>query len=177
MIFQSTGIQGLYGVILERNVDDRGSFARTFCQRQFTAQGLCSRFVQASASISARAGTLRGMHYQLPPHAEAKLVRCVRGAIYDVIADLRPGSPTYMQWQGFRLDQDGDLSLFIPPGCAHGFQSLADDTEVHYQMSVEYAPRFAAGFRYDDTAFAIRWPAEVTAIAEKDLEWPSYQRR
>lgn len=162
---------------LERHEDERGSFARSFCRDEFARQGLPTQFVQASVSVTRHAGTLRGMHYQLPPHEEGKLVRCARGAVHDVVADLRPGSPSYMKWQGFRLDQDGDLSLFIPPGCAHGFQTLADDTELLYQMSTEYAPGSAAGFRYDDRAFAIAWPREVTLVAAKDLAWPAYMPR
>lgn len=175
MIFRSTGIHGVYAVILERHTDDRGSFARSFCQREFAQHGLPGTFVQASVSVTRLTGTLRGMHHQLAPYAEAKLVRCSRGAIYDVIADLRPASPTYMRWQSFRLSQDGDISVFVPPGCAHGFQTLVDDTEVSYQMSVEYAAKFASGFRYDDPAFGIVWPLDVAAISQKDLNWAPLQ--
>jgi dTDP-4-dehydrorhamnose 3,5-epimerase len=174
MIFQATDIHGLRAVILQRHADERGSFARSFCGNEFAAHGLPATFVQASVSVTRHAHTLRGMHHQLAPHEETKLVRCVRGAIYDVVADLRPDSPSYMTWQAFRLDQDGDLSLCIPPGCAHGFQTLTDDTEVTYLMSTEHAPAFAAGFRYDDPAFAIAWPHEPSVIADKDLAWPPY---
>jgi dTDP-4-dehydrorhamnose 3,5-epimerase len=174
MRFEATEIVGLWAVRLERHEDDRGSFARTFCRQEFAASDLVVDFVQASLSVTRLAGTLRGMHYQRPPFAEVKLVRCVRGAIYDVIADLRPKSASYMRWQAFRLDPSGN-SLYIPAGCAHGFQTLADDTEVLYQMSAVYAPTHADGFRFDDPALGIVWPREVTSIADKDLAWPRFK--
>ena len=172
MRFEATEIAGLWAVRLERHEDARGSFARTFCRQEFAAHDLIVDFVQASHSVTRLAGTVRGMHYQRPPHAEVKLVRCIRGAIYDVIADLRPNSASYMRWQAFALEPSGDLSLYIPAGCAHGFQTLADDTEVLSQMSAIYAPASADGFRFDDPALEIAWPRQVASIADKDLAWP-----
>ena len=177
MIFRETKLAGVHLVLIERHADARGSFGRTFCRDEFAARGLPAEFVQASASITVRAGTVRGMHYQRSPHAEAKLVRCVRGAIHDVVADLRPESPSFMQWEAFDLREGGDAMLYIPPGCAHGFQTLAAETEVLYQMSTRFAPEAAAGFRYDDPAFGITWPAPVAVIAEKDLAWPPWGGR
>jgi dTDP-4-dehydrorhamnose 3,5-epimerase len=171
MRFETTDIAGLLLVRFDRHRDERGSFARTFCREEFAAQGLVTEFVQASSSITQQAGSLRGMHYQRPPHAEVKLVRCVRGAIYDVVADIRPDSSTYMRWQGFHLEADSDSLLYIPKGCAHGFQTLTDNCEVLYQMSTAYAPAFADGFVYNDRTMGITWPREVTVIAEKDLLW------
>ena len=171
MQFQTTELDQVRLIVIDRHGDERGSFGRTFCKREFSDGGLASEFVQASTSFTRRAGTLRGMHYQRPPDAEAKLVRCIRGAIYDVIADLRPHSPSFMRWQSFSLSGTGDTMLYIPPGCAHGFQTLEDDTEILYHMSCEYAPQSASGFRYDDPAFSIVWPLPVTVIAEKDLAW------
>ena len=176
MVFEKTDIAGVLAVKLERRCDERGSFARTFCRREFAAHGLPADFVQCNTSVTRQAGTLRGMHFQRAPHAEAKLVRCVRGAVYDVVADLRPDSPTFMRWQSFRLEAHGDASLFIPAGCAHGLQALVDDTEVSYQMTAEYAPQYASGFRYDDPAFDIEWPLPVTVISSQDRSWPSLER-
>lgn len=171
MIFRTTQLDQVKLLVIERHVDERGSFGRTFCKREFAANGLAVEFVQCSVSFNRRAGTLRGMHFQRPPDAEAKLVRCCSGSIYDVVVDLRHASPTFMRWQDFTLTGTGGEQLYIPPGCAHGFQTLEDNTEVLYSMSCEYAPGSADGFRYDDPAFAITWPREVTVIAEKDLAW------
>ncbi|PZW40804.1 dTDP-4-dehydrorhamnose 3,5-epimerase [Humitalea rosea] len=175
MRFESTEIDGLFGLRLDWHGDARGAFARLFCRETFAAQGLAGDFVQASLSVSTTAGTLRGMHFQRAPHAEAKLVRCVRGAIHDVIADLRPDSPTKGRWQAFELRQDGDLALYIPKGCAHGFQTLVDDCEVLYQMDTAYAPGFADGLRHDDPALGITWPRPVTVISDKDRSWPPFR--
>jgi dTDP-4-dehydrorhamnose 3,5-epimerase len=172
MRFEATTIPGLLGIRLDRHVDVRGSFARLFCREEFSAHGLESGFVQESLSVTLRAGTLRGMHYQHTPHEEVKFVRCVRGAIYDVVADLRPESPTFHQWQAFELSQEGDLAIYIPKGCAHGFQTLVDDVEVLYQMSTPYVPSAAEGFRYDDSAIGISWLRPIEMIADKDLSWP-----
>ena len=171
MQFEPTGIAGLVAVKLTRHADARGSFARLFCRDEFAAHGLADVFVQASLSVTRRAGTLRGLHFQRPPHAEVKLVRSVRGAIFDVVADLRRDSPTYLRWQGFELSPESDVALCIPEGCAHGFLTLTDDCEVLYQMSVQYAPDFADGVRYDDPALGIVWPRAVALVAEKDLAW------
>ena len=143
MIFRETTLAGVTLVLIQRHEDSRGSFGRTFCRDEFAAAGLPVDFVQASASVSRHAGTLRGMHFQRAPCAEGKLVRCVRGAIHDVVADLRPDSPSFKRWQAFELREEGDATLYIPPGCAHGFQTTADDTEILYQMTERFAPEAA----------------------------------
>ncbi len=177
MRFEATEIAGAFAVRLDWNADARGAFARLFADDDFAAHGLVDRFVQASLSVTREAGTLRGLHFQRAPHAEVKLVRCVRGAIFDVIADLRPASPSYLRWQGFELAQDGDLALYIPEGCAHGFQTLRDDCEVLYQMSARYAPDHADGVRYDDPALGVRWPRPIGVISERDRAWPAWAGR
>jgi dTDP-4-dehydrorhamnose 3,5-epimerase len=154
--------------------DPRGYFARTFCAREFADHGLTTGFVQNSTSQSAARGTLRGMHFQRAPHAEAKVVSCLKGAIWDVIIDLRPESPTYRGWQGFELTSDNRHELYIPEGFAHGFQTLGDDAEVGYLISNFYEPQAASGVRYDDPAFAIDWPLPFTVISEKDRTWPDF---
>ncbi len=154
--------------------DTRGSFTRTFCQREFAEHGLQATFVQHSCSRSPIRGTVRGMHFQRAPHAEVKLVSCRRGAIWDVIIDLRPGSPTYCRWQGFELTAEDNHQLYVPAGFAHGFQSLSADTEVSYLISAFYTPAAAGGVRYDDPAFHIDWPFPVAAISDKDRSWPDF---
>lgn len=171
MRFTPTDIEGVTLVTIERHRDVRGSFARTFCAREFAAAGLPSSFVQWSTSFNLRAHTLRGMHWQRAPHADAKLVRCTRGAIYDVVADVREDSPTRGRHQAFTLRADGDDMLFIPGGVAHGFMTLEDNTEVHYAMDVPFAPECATGFRYDDPAFGIAWPCAPAVVSDKDLAW------
>jgi len=172
MLFQTTEIPGLVVVRLQRHEDERGSFARLFCQDEFASHGLATTYVQQSLSVTHKAGTLRGMHFQRPPFQETKYIRCIRGAIYDVVADLRPDSPSFRRWQAFELTGQGDLSLHIPAGYAHGFQTLSDDCEVLYQMDVRYRPEAASGFRFDDPAVGISWPRRITVIGEKDLTWP-----
>ena len=174
MIFTPTRLQGAVLVDIERREDERGFFARTWCAREFAEHGLSTELAQCSLSYSARSGTLRGMHFQRPPHEEEKLVRCVCGAIWDVVIDLRPASPTYRQWQGFELSAANRRALYIPKGFAHGFQTLADDTEVAYQISAFYAPAAADGVRYDDPAFAIAWPHPMTALSPRDRAWPDF---
>ncbi len=174
MIFTETELKGAYIIDIERREDDRGFFARTWCQQEFEAHGLVARVVQANTSYNRRKGTLRGMHYQRAPHAEAKLVRAVRGAIYDVIIDLRPDSPTYKRWIGVELTADNRRALFVPEGFAHGFQTLEDDTDVIYQVSAFYTPGAEGGVRYNDPAFAIEWPLPVSVISEKDAAWPDF---
>jgi dTDP-4-dehydrorhamnose 3,5-epimerase len=159
---------------LEPAHDDRGFFARTFCVEEFATRGLETNYPQHSISYSACRGTLRGMHYQRAPHCEVKLVRCVKGAIWDVIIDIRPGSPTYLKWQQFELSSGSDQQLYIPKGFAHGFQSLCDDVVVHYLISEPFHPQSARGIRYDDPTFGIAWPLPVTAISKKDLDWPDF---
>lgn len=177
MEFIATDIADLWAVTLQRHRDERGSFARLYCREEFARRGLFAELAQASLSVTRLAGTVRGMHFQRPPHAEVKLVRCVRGAIMDVVADLRPASPTYLRWQAFRLAPDGDVALCIPKGCAHGFQTLQDDCEVLYQMSTPYAAGHADGVRYDDPSLGIRWPLPVAMINDKDRLWPLLSER
>jgi dTDP-4-dehydrorhamnose 3,5-epimerase len=177
MEFQSTKLGDAYLVELEPARDSRGFFARTFCTEEFATQGLEGNFPQHSMSFSARKGTLRGMHYQREPGTEVKLVRCTRGAILDVIIDIRPGSPTYCHWQEFELSATNRHQLYIPQGFAHGFQTLSDDVEVNYLISVPYRPDLASGIRYNDPAFGVAWPLAVTEISEKDLQWPDYSQQ
>jgi dTDP-4-dehydrorhamnose 3,5-epimerase len=176
MEFQSTRFPDAYLVRLEAARDNRGFFARTFCVEEFAARGLETHYPQHSISFSARKGTLRGMHYQRDPHGEAKLVRCTQGAIFDVIIDIRPESPTYRQWQGFELSSMNGHQLYIPKGFAHGFQTLSGDVEVSYLISTPHAPGSASGIRHDDPTFGIRWPLSVTEISEKDLHWPDFSQ-
>lgn len=168
----TTALPGVYLVQLQRIEDERGSFARSFCRREFAEHGLDPVVAQCNVSHNRAAGTLRGLHYQLPPAAEAKLVRCTRGAIFDVAVDLRPSSPFFGRWYGAELSAANDTLLYIPKGCGHGFQTLVDDTEVAYQMSEFYAPALAGGVRYDDPAIGIAWPLPVTAISERDRTQP-----
>lgn len=177
MIFHETPLPGVVVVELERRADSRGSFARAFCAREFAEHGLNPKIAQCNLSATARRGTLRGMHYSLPPAAEAKLVRCVRGAIYDVALDLRPDSPTFLQHFAIELSAANGLALFIPEGCAHGQQSLVDDVEVFYQMSEFFVPDVQRGVRHDDPAFAIVWPLPVSEISDRDRTWPWFDAR
>jgi dTDP-4-dehydrorhamnose 3,5-epimerase len=172
--FYPTALCDARVVQLEPVGDNRGFFARTFCVEEFATHGLETSYPQHSISYSAREGTLRGMHYQRDPHSEAKLVRCVKGAIWDVIIDIRPGSPTYRNWQAFELSRVNGRQLYIPKGFAHGFQTLTVDVVVHYLISERYEPRSACGLRYDDPSFGITWPLPVTEISEGDLQWPNF---
>lgn len=176
MIFEETPVAGAFLIDLERREDDRGFFARAFCRREFEEHGLNPDVVQCNLSLSANAGTLRGMHFQRPPHEEAKLVRCTRGALWDVVLDLRPGSPTYLASYGAELSADNRRMLYIPEGCAHGFQTLVPETEAFYQVSAAYAPDHEGGVRWDDPAFGLEWPeAAERTISAKDLAWPDYE--
>lgn len=174
MRFESTGLNGAWLVHLEPRQDSRGFFARTFCVDEFGALGLETSFPQHSLSRSFQKGTVRGMHFQRDPHGEVKLVRCLRGAIWDVIIDLRPGSVTFRQWRGFELSDENGRQLYIPKGFAHGFQTLSENAEVNYLISEFYAPEAASGVGHDDPAFGIKWPLPVTEISEKDLLWPKF---
>jgi dTDP-4-dehydrorhamnose 3,5-epimerase len=176
MRFVATGVQGAYTIDLEYRTDQRGFFARMWCRREFEARELNLCLVQVSMSYSARKGTLRGMHYQIHPHEETKIVSCTRGAIYDVVLDLRRESPTYMHWAATELTAENHRMLYIPEGCAHGFQTLADDAEVLYLMNAFYSPEHARGVRYNDPLFNIRWPLAVSSISNADRAWPDYQR-
>lgn len=173
MRFLPTLLKDAILIELDKRVDARGFFARTFCEQEFAAAGLQNRFVQANSSGNPRAGTLRGLHYQIAPYAEIKVIRCTRGAIFDAIIDLRLGSPTYGQWQGFELDAARGTMLYVPEGFAHGYQTLLNDTEVAYQVSREYTPGAEAGIRYDDPGFGITWPLLPTSLSEKDASWPN----
>jgi dTDP-4-dehydrorhamnose 3,5-epimerase len=172
MIFEPLRMIGAYLVKPELTVDERGAFARRFCADEFRALGLETDFVQRSMSFNRRAGTLRGMHFQTAPHLEAKIVRCTSGAIFDVMVDLRQGSPTYGQWFGEELTAENHLMLYIPKGFAHGFQSLVDNTEVDYEITPAYVPVASAGFRFDAPALAITWPIADVIVSERDRALP-----
>lgn len=174
MKFTESSLPGCYVIDIEPHRDDRGFFARAWCRNEFEAVGLNGALCQANLSFNAAEGTLRGMHYQLEPHGEAKLVRCTRGAIFDVAVDLRSDSPTFGQWFGAELSEENRRMLYVPESFAHGFQTLCDDTEVYYLVSEFYTPGAERGARYDDPAFGIEWPREVTAISEKDSSWPDF---
>ena len=175
MIFKETRLQGAFTVEMEPIGDNRGFFARAWCQREFQARGLISCFVQNNITVSPKQGTLRGLHYQVAPHEEVKLVRCTQGAIYDVIIDLRPESPTYLEWLGTELTARNRKMIYIPGGFAHGYQILMDNTEVFYQVGQFYAPEYERGIRWDDPTFAIEWPiTPPVALSEKDKSWSGY---
>jgi dTDP-4-dehydrorhamnose 3,5-epimerase len=170
--FLETGLAEAFVIDLDLASDERGFFARSFCEREFESRGLASRFVQCNVSFNHKEGTIRGMHWQAEPNAEAKLVRCTSGAIFDVIVDLRRDSKTRMQVFGTELSSQNRRMLFIPAGFAHGFQSLCDDSEVFYQMSEFYAPKAALGFRWNDPEVGIRWPRELSVISDHDRSLP-----
>jgi dTDP-4-dehydrorhamnose 3,5-epimerase len=174
MIFHETSIADVWLIEPERHPDSRGFFARTWDHDEFVERGLDATVVQCSVSFNHRRGTLRGLHYQAAPHEETKVVRCTAGAIFDVAVDLRPGSPTFRSWVGRELTAENRHALYIPKGCAHGFLTLADGTEVAYQISEAHAPAAARGVRFDDPAFDISWPAEVVAINERDRSYPDF---
>jgi dTDP-4-dehydrorhamnose 3,5-epimerase len=176
VIFTETRLKGAFLIDLEPHPDSRGFFARTFCRREFETHGLNPAIAQCNLSFNHKAGTLRGMHFQEAPAGEAKLVRCLRGRIYDVIIDLRPESPTYRGHYAVELTAESYRALFVPESFAHGFQSLVDETLVEYQMSEYYAPEHGSGFRYDDPAFTLAWPLAITVISEQDLGWPAFSQ-
>jgi dTDP-4-dehydrorhamnose 3,5-epimerase len=174
MIFTETQLKGAYIIDPERLEDERGFFARTWGRHEYEAHGLNTSLAQCNISYNTRRGTLRGMHYQVAPHAETKLVRCTAGAIYDVIIDMRPGSSTLRQWLAVELSADNRRQLYIPEGFAHGFQTLEDHSEVFYQMTEFYAPDYARGVRWNDPAFGIVWPQAPQAIAARDQAYPDF---
>ncbi len=174
MRFGDAGLPGAYVLDLERLEDERGFFARTFCEREFEAHGLPTRYPQCNLSFNRRRGTLRGLHYQAAPHREAKVVRCSRGAVHDVVVDLRPGSPSRGRWTGVLLDAESRRALYGPPGFAHGFLTLQDDSEVLYHMGEFYVPEAARGVRWDDPAFAIRWPFAPVVMSERDRSYADF---
>lgn len=168
MIFTETGLAGAYLIDLEKRGDERGFFARAFCEKEFAAQRLATRFVQVNNSLSAQKGTLRGMHYQLAPKAETKLVRCIRGSLYDVILDLRPSSPTFGKSFGAELTAENRRMMYVPKGFAHGFMTLADDTEAFYFVDEFYGPEQERGIRWDDPKFKVQWPHPPVVVSDKD---------
>ena len=174
MIFTETPLTGAYLIDLEKHGDERGFFARAFCEREFASHGLVTHFVQINNSLSARQGTLRGMHYQLTPKAETKVVRSIRGALYDIILDLRDGSPTFGQSFGAELTAENRRMMYVPKGFAHGFFTLADDTEAFYLVDEFYAPEYERGIRWDDPRFAIRWRAQPNVISDKDRNFRDF---
>jgi dTDP-4-dehydrorhamnose 3,5-epimerase len=176
MNFSDTRLRDAKLITVVTRGDERGSFARTFCAETFGAAGLATHYPQANHSANVRKGTLRGMHFQRAPHREVKVVRCVKGAIHDVIIDLRRESPTYLHWQGFNLTEENGAMLYVPGGFAHGFQTLVDDTHVIYQVSHPYTPSAEGGVRWNDPAFAVTWPLEPTVLSPKDAAWPDFDK-
>lgn len=174
MIFTETKLPGAFVIELEPHADQRGFFARTFCRKEFEAHGINAHVEQCNISFNKRKGTLRGMHFQVAPFAEAKLVRCTWGSIYDVIIDLRPSSPTFKQYFAVELSAKNRTMLFIPEGFAHGFQTLRDDTEVFYQMAQSFSAEHARGVRWNDPAFGIEWPEDERIIIERDRNYPDF---
>lgn len=175
MKFIETELPGAYILELEKRGDERGFFARTWCQHEFEEHGLVADVVQQNTSVSKYKGTLRGMHYQVAPHRETKLVRCTKGSLFDVIIDLRPDSSTYKQWLSVELTEDNYKMLYVPRDFAHGFITLSDDTEATYLVSAFYAPDAERGIRYNDPQFGIQWPGTVHTISDKDASWPLFQ--
>jgi dTDP-4-dehydrorhamnose 3,5-epimerase len=174
MNFRQTPLQGAYTVEIEKRGDERGFFARVFCENEFTQAELVPKFVQVNNSLSAKKGTLRGMHFQLPPRAEVKLVRCVRGTLWDAIVDLRPDSPSFGKWFGAELNAENRLMMYVPRGFAHAILTLADDTEALYLVSEFYDPEQERGLRWNDPKFNIGWPIEPSEISPKDAKWPDF---
>jgi dTDP-4-dehydrorhamnose 3,5-epimerase len=174
MRFTALPIPGAYRIAIEPITDERGFFARTFCAETFRAQGLPTDFVQRSVSFNARRGTLRGLHYQASPHAESKIVRCLRGAVFDVLADLRRSSPTYGRWHAETITADDRGMIYIPAGCAHGFQTLVDDTEIAYEITPAYVPEAARGIAFDDPQLAIDWPVAEKTLSPADRARPAF---
>ena len=175
MTFLETSVPGVLLVEIVAHEDDRGFFARTWCREEFRTHGLNPRLEQCSVSFNRARGTLRGMHYQVAPYEEAKLVRCTAGAIYDVVIDLRRASPTFGRWTAAELTALNRRMLYVPEGCAHGFLTLEDATEVFYQISEVYRPEASRGVRWDDPAFSIKWPADVCTMSERDRQYPDFQ--
>lgn len=177
MVFHETDIAGVFEIAIDLHPDERGFFARTWCEREFRERGLNPNVVQCSISFNAKKGTLRGVHYQAEPNPEAKLVRCTRGRLFDVALDLRPNSATYLRWTGVELTAANRHALYIPEGCAHGFLTLDNDTEALYQMSEFYHPEAARGVRWNDPAFGIVWPSTVEVISDRDRTYPDFESR
>lgn len=172
MNFENTELKDAYLIALQKHSDSRGFFMRTFCEKEMGEHGLEARFVQMNTNYSAKAGTVRGLHWQEGHHGEAKLVRCISGEVFDAIVDIRPDSPTYRKWQGFHLSETERRLLYVPPGFAHGFLSLTDDAEISYLVSTPYAPGAERGLRWNDPTIGIVWPIPVTIVSDKDESWP-----
>lgn len=172
MRFEPTPLAGAFLIHIEPRADSRGLFARTFCAEEFAAHGLATEFVQSNISTNVCAGTVRGMHFQREPHAEVKLVRCVKGALYDVIVDMREGSPTRWRTFGAELSESNGAAMYVPKGFAHGYQALSDGATAFYQVSAFYTPQSEGGLRYDDPKLAIAWPQPISEISDKDARWP-----
>jgi dTDP-4-dehydrorhamnose 3,5-epimerase len=175
MEFHETKLKGVFEICIEPRFDERGFFARTWCRREFENHGLDPRLVQCNVSFNPRRGTLRGLHYQSAPCEESKIVRCTRGAIYDVVLDLRPESPTFKAWIAVILTAENRNMVYVPEGCAHGFLTLEDESEIFYQMSEFYDPASARGVRWDDPAFRITWPEQITLISDRDRTYPNFE--
>lgn len=175
MIVTETKLKGAFLIDIEKLEDDRGFFARMWCEREMAEYGINFRMVQTNISLNRKKGTLRGMHFQKRPYEEAKLIHCVKGAIYDVIVDLRPESPTFRQWVGFELADKDYRTVFIPGGFAHGFVTLENNTEIIYMMSEFFTPEYNTGFRWNDPAFNIQWPFEISVISDKDKSFPDFE--
>jgi dTDP-4-dehydrorhamnose 3,5-epimerase len=176
MKFNETKLKGAFVVEIEKLADDRGFFARSWCQKEFEAQGLTSGVLQANVSYNRKKGTLRGMHYQIAPYQECKLIRCTRGAIYDVIIDLRTDSETFKHWTALELTADNYTMFYVPEDFAHGFITLVDNTEITYQVSQFYTPGCEKGIRFNDPTFNIEWPLDVSVISDKDRNWPDFEK-
>ena len=172
MIFTETDIEGAFIVDIEPRHDDRGFFARRFDKEEFAARGITMVIMQSNVSVTRRRGTVRGLHYQVAPALESKLVRCTRGSVFDVAVDLRPASPTHMRWFGVEMTDHSGRALYVPEGCAHGFQTLTDDAAILYDASAAYAPNAVRGVRYDDPLLRIAWPIDVTVVSGQDTAWP-----
>ena len=175
MTFHKTRLPGVFEINIQPMTDARGFFARSWCQKEFDSHGLSPKIVQCNISFNARRGTLRGLHYQTPPCAETKLVRCTKGAVYDVVVDLRPHSPTYKDWIAVALTAADHNMVYVPEGCGHGFLTTEDDTEVFYQMSEFYSQEHSRGVRWNDPAFGIAWPEEVFVISERDRTYSNFE--
>lgn len=174
MIFTESVIPAVYVIELEKREDARGYFARAWCEREFAEHG-CPRFVQTNLSLCHRKGTIRGFHYQVPPHGEAKYIRCVRGAIYDVVADIRPGSSTFGRWFGIELSADNRKAVFVPEGLPHAYQALTDEAEVIYSSSCFYRPGAERGLRWNDPGLRVQWPVAEAIVSDKDAAWPDFE--
>jgi dTDP-4-dehydrorhamnose 3,5-epimerase len=175
MKFSGTKIKGAFLIELECRQDDRGFFARSWCATEYDAHGLNSKLAQINVAFNSKKATLRGMHYQPPPHQEAKTVRCTRGSVFDVVVDLRSDSATHRQWEAFELTAANYRMLYIPEGCAHGYQTLQNESEIEYLTTAPYAPHSARGVRFDDVAFSINWPLPPILISDADRSWPDYK--